>query len=371
MTRILIFIIALTVISCNDNEEEHEAPGVLYEHEMISEVLSLDNEVLLEKNLPLVSAVSVVTTDPNNNIYLADPRTMKLHSFSPELVYRWSAGGRGSGPGEFEMISSIYADEEFVYLYDFPSATVSRYSTAGERIDEWSFGEGGHRINFINRMNSGEFITTGWRDDTQTVVNLYTEDFRERSGSFIEKDQVFITDHENLERQIFQNFPGVILPVHNDLLLYVPKIYSGKILKIEPDDSGEWTGKNWLSGYEEIDEPVRLHLSADGDHERSHFSGFNPAGGYFHTEFLSMSHGLYELENGQVAHLSTRLNDNDMWDLIIEQFHKRSLDLNNTLVLENFIPSQQPQQMPLWMDKDGIIYITENSDKPLRVITIE
>lgn len=366
-----IKIIVLLLISCGETERSEELRYGLTEYASVTDSLYLDNSELLENDLPIISAISTVATDPSNNIYLVDPRTLKVHSFTENLNYRWTAGGRGSGPGQFEMISSIHADDEYVYVYDFPSSTVTRLSTDGDRLDEWSFGEGGHRIHFISRLNSGEFITTGWRDDTQTAVNLYSEDFRERTGSFIGKDRVFITDHENIERQVFQNFPGTILPVHDDLLLYAPKIYSGKILKIVPDHSGEWDGKNWLPGYEEIDEPVRLHLSADGDHERSHLSGFNPAGGYFHTEFLSLSHGLFELENGQIAHLSTRLNDDDMWDLVIEQFDKVSLDLHDVIVVENFIPSQQPQQLPLWMDKSGRIYVTENSDKPLRVLTVE
>ncbi|MDZ7773755.1 MAG: hypothetical protein U5K31_13595 [Balneolaceae bacterium] len=246
---------------------------------------------------------------------------------------------------------------------------MTQYTLGGERVQEWSFGEGGHPLNHIRRLDNGEFLVTGLNEDGGTLLSLYTADFRNKKQDFAGWQDFVRTEHPALETQIFRSFPGSVIPISDSTAAFTPASYNGTLYVFRRDPSGQWRRTSTLlEGYSRIPDPLLIRTSSDGNDERSHLSGFNPDGGYFHTEFRSMSHGLYPLDNGLIAHLSYRLNEDNRWNLVIEQFDPEELELRDYMIVVDFIPDQQPNQIPVWMDKAGRIYLSQQSDTPLRII---
>lgn len=294
---------------------------------------------------------------------------MEVHSYTSDLQHRWTTGGQGAGPGLFTMISALYVDNQHLYVYDFANSTMTLFTLTGDRLREWSFGEAGHRIENIRRMNTGEFVAIGWNEESGTLAHIYSDDFKQRTSGFVEREKIFNTESPNLERRVANSFPGSAAPIGDTSIMYAPAAYNGQLLIYERD-SGNWTIADTVDGYTSIETPLIFHKSSDGNNERSHQSGFHPDGGYYHTEFTSMSRGLYKLESGQIANLSLRLNENDEWNVIIEYFDPENMELHDYKIIEGLIPSQQLEQLPIWMDKNGQIYMSEHSDRPLRILRI-
>jgi len=80
-----------------------------------------------------------------------------------------------------------------------------------------------------------------------------------------------------------------------------------------------------------------------------------------------MSFGLYPQTGETFDHVSTRLTPDDTWDLIVETFNKSTLKMNGYSVYKDFIADQIPQKFPIWMSPYRELYVTENSDTPLRI----
>jgi len=367
----IICLIALFLTGCNSKQKKNINPADIDNQETIEKVLTLSNQKNISEDIPLVSVISLVTTDDANNIYLADPSTLEIHSYTSNLSHRWTVGGKGGGPGLFNMISSLYIDEQHLYAYDHTTSIMILYDIqTGKRLKEWNFGTGGQRINNIQQLNSGEFITTGWDENHNTMVGVYSEDFTKRKYGFVQLREISTTDYPEFEKQVFRSSPGFLISPAKSTIIYTPPTYNGQLSVYKQQSEENWLKTGTINGYTNIEKPLIFHFSSDGNHERSHLSGINPQGGYFHTEFTSRSHGLFKLENGQIAHLSSRLNEDDAWNIIIEYFDSSTLELKNHETIKGITISQQPQKIPLWMDKSGRIYISENSDTPLRILEL-
>ncbi|MDX1672099.1 MAG: hypothetical protein R3211_07140 [Balneolaceae bacterium] len=361
--RFMLILIVLLISACSNIQEIEESHLAT-----VTEVNTLNNKEA--EDTPIVSAVSITVTDSENNIYLVDPRNLMIHAYSDELTYRWSAGGKGSGPGLFTSISALYAVDQQLYAYDAANAIMTQYALNGEMLEDWAYHEASQRMNSIRRMGNGKFLVAGWNEKSEILVHLYSDNFKKKINSFIESDQIFHSQRPALEKQVLRNFPGFVLPVNDSTVIYAPHSYNGTLPIYQIKNGHNWVKVDSIEGYNRFKDPIVFHYSSTGNSERSHLSGFDPRGGYFHTQFNSMSHGLYELNNGLIAHLSSRLKSNDQWDMIIEYFEPQSLKLKDFHIVKDLIPTFRPQQLPLWMDQKGQIYVSQNSDIPLRILRI-
>lgn len=363
---IWLSIIMLAACSCNQKERPSANAGSM------QEIMVLENDSSNDSDTPIISAAALVTTDDTGNIYLVDYRTMKIHSYSDDGSHLWSAGGQGSGPGLFNIVSAIHVSGKTLYVYDGSNAKMTRYSLDGEQLGESTFGESGHQLNLIRRMPDGSFIAAGRNEKSGAMVHIYSDNFESRTAQFLNGDKILDTESPNLEKQVLRNYSGSVMPIDSSTILYAAPAYDGKLLRFQrQSEPNEWEQIENVKGYTSIEKPLSFQRSQDGNNKRSHLSGFHPDGGYFSTEFTSMSRGLYKLQDGRIAHLSLRLNENDNWDLIVEYFNPDDLNLENHTIVKGALNSQQLEKIPVWMDKKGQIYITQRSDTPLRVIDIK
>lgn len=357
--------------SCSSDSKD----GDLLESGTISdsleEIKNIQNSEAEKSNRPLISAVSGVITDQEDNIYLADPRTFTLHSFTSDMTHRWTAGGRGRGPGTFMRISSISIIKEQLFVYDSATSRMTTYDLTGEKQEEWSYDEAGYHIGRIQSVGDDTRIAPGWDDSGETLVHIFNDNMRLRQESVVDAADHYSTDHPNIEKQILNNEAGSVLPLSDSKFIYAPFLYSGEMYIYEKSADSEWGVSDTVNGYDVIDHPVDLHFTDEGNFEGSHLSGINQEGGYFHAVYRSISHGVYLLENNRIAHISTRFSEDAWWDLIVEYVYPDQNNDPEYEIVESFVPSQQLNRIPLWMDRFGNIYVSENSDTTLRVFKID
>jgi hypothetical protein len=362
--NIIFIVLIINTIGCSNDPE---GPQNSDHFEGLSEVITIDNQTNINKGYPIIPAVSHATSDLNNNIYVADPQYQTLHSFSENMKFRWTVGRRGTGPGEYNRITSLFTTNNFLYVVDGPAAIVNTYLlTTGEHIDGISLGEAGHIIQTINQNESNEYVTTGFNADDQTVVNIYSENFSERIDQLVPVASIEFSDNQNITMQFVRNFPGNAFPIGDSLIVYTTQNYNGNLSLYKHSKNSGWSLNSTIEGYKIIEESYLIQFTDNGDNKRSHLSGFNPDGGYFHLEFKSISFGLFPQTENSFVHVSPE----DTWDLIIESFDQSNLSLTRHLIIKEFIKDIKPQKLPVWMSSRGELFITENSDTPLRIYQI-
>jgi sugar lactone lactonase YvrE len=63
----------------------------------------------------------------------------KVHKFSPEGVLIKSWGEPGSGPGQFDLVHSVWIDSDYrVYICDRENNRIQLFDAEGEYLDEWT-----------------------------------------------------------------------------------------------------------------------------------------------------------------------------------------------------------------------------------------
>ena len=104
----------------------------------------------------------------------------KVHKFSPEGVLITSWGEPGSGPGQFDLVHSVWVDSDYrVYICDRENNRVQLFDGDGKFLEEWPdylrpdklwidpdetifMAEVGHRVTILDRQNN---ILSQWGEE--------------------------------------------------------------------------------------------------------------------------------------------------------------------------------------------------------------
>jgi hypothetical protein len=100
------------------------------------EMASAQNDIRFQQEIVyaetgdvLFGNILTAAVDPQGRIYLGDNDQSQVHVLNADGSYITSIGGRGSGPGEFQMISKVMADKNHVHIFDLIQAHVHVYDT--------------------------------------------------------------------------------------------------------------------------------------------------------------------------------------------------------------------------------------------------
>lgn len=99
-----------------------------------------------------------LTVASNDDFYASDGYgNSHIHCFDPYGQLKFSWGGRGGGPGEFDTIHSVFVDTEDgdkVYAADRWNNRVQFFTSRGEFLGEWT---GLHAPNSVRKGPDGNF----------------------------------------------------------------------------------------------------------------------------------------------------------------------------------------------------------------------
>jgi hypothetical protein len=81
----------------------------------------------------MIARIGPFQVDVSGNVYLLNGREGTLRSWDAEGDHRWTASGKGEGPGEFQQAySMIYDGDSSLYVFNQSGSRIDRFSTSGE-----------------------------------------------------------------------------------------------------------------------------------------------------------------------------------------------------------------------------------------------
>lgn len=136
----MLFLLVVILISCKEDvsfeclDIKINIPDTSFAE--IGECFSSDTisfETLPASLIGIISRVSFV----NDNILVADFINDKLMLFSHDGKFIGNVGRKGQGPGEYIKIHDYFIKDNAIYIYDFSSRKILKYTLDGQYIDQY------------------------------------------------------------------------------------------------------------------------------------------------------------------------------------------------------------------------------------------
>jgi hypothetical protein len=137
------------------------------------------------------------------------------------------------------------------------------------------------------------------------------------------------------------------------------------VVYLYENTENQWIAGENITGYREIDQTFTIHETKNEPHSRA--QTIIPHGNsIIGIELHSWSMGLFALKDGKFAHLSlTNIGlDRDQMNLVIEIFDSEEKGLERFIITDQLSLTAMPDQIPVWMDLDGYLYIADMRGEP-------
>ena len=323
---VLLGLMAL-FLACDPAEDSGEAPPEV----AFDTCLQLDKEFKLEsEDEGLLGRPNDVNLDETGRIFVADQSGPDVRVYDADGRYERTIGGQGEGPGEFQRIGAMEVGaEDRLYVFDSRRWNFEEFTTGGEHVRTISMptDEGGWvTAHSVEHLGGARFVLEGHQvgsDDRPTehvlhYVHLTDEqDVRDHFLS-VEDD----LDPQNNLLKYIAGTRGSLLASGTSTVLYAPRYYDGRIFHFRYDSEAEaWHQEDVWEGYVDSDEPVEL-VDPDAfdpdDPDRRMVQVFWQEEQYAGI-VQNGSHGLFELEDGRVAHF-THLRVDGAYQFGVELF---------------------------------------------------
>lgn len=126
---------AMICISAPGCEHTHQAK-ILAETVLIQDVIDWVREIRLEESDEVINVLPMVSLDPRGGLLVADAQEVQLRRYAPSGKLIWTAGRKGSAPGEFRypnVIARLRSGE--VLAADFSHRLTLFDSTATQVVE--------------------------------------------------------------------------------------------------------------------------------------------------------------------------------------------------------------------------------------------
>lgn len=235
--KIIFSVLLYFLVGCTEKSEKIE----LIKQASLQEILTIGGESEPLDGTPILSMVFDAVTDGHGNIHLVDPGTNQVHSYGINGSYLRSLGGRGEGPGEFQSITSLTVDgENRLYVYDSMLSRLTVFTIDGDIYDMYRFKTGRNIINQIISLSDNRIAFPLIIENK--LVHIYSLTNEQLEKSLVDIESVLRTGND-LEKEFKNDFPGSVLAIGNDIIIYVPLYYGGVFHLYEQTRSGKWRKK--------------------------------------------------------------------------------------------------------------------------------
>ncbi len=319
------------------------------------EILTIGEDDPESPNEYLFEYISTIALDSRGYIYVGEHDKTTVRVYDPEGNYTYSIGGKGRGPGEFEEVTAIHIDRhDRLVVVDRTNARLTLFMLDGELIDIRTIPD----LTFtrtILELDDDSFLFLYASGDPNYLVHAADSSLREIQSSFVSFDEVRHTD--TIFEELFARFnPGLITPLTQSDILYVPYLYGGILHRYSKNDEGEWKHSGTVRGFAERDIPLR---------EVDRGSGVRADGiigtpeGMVAAIFYQRSQGLFTLSDGSVVHFTAVRNNEE------NIFRVELFDRNLTFIGFSDIEDSGGERIRvLWKDDDDNFYIADGRDYP-------
>ncbi|TVQ03168.1 MAG: hypothetical protein EA359_10305 [Balneolaceae bacterium] len=329
-------------LSCSRSEQ----PDIQASERLRTVIMESDLVIGSEDQPPdhqLGQALSV-RTDSDGNIYISDLASLTIKVFDSDGHYIRSLGGRGRGPGEFQMIEFMeLTPEGHLVIMDRGNLLYTTITTRGEYVESFPY-------NFSNQFyptqvyyNDGKLMalfldTNPLLDipgDERHLFHIYTLDYQELLYSFFPFLELEIEGHYPWLEMSFA-LGRFSMNAMGDTFIYSPGIYYGKLYVFKKQDDGKWALDGKIEGIEPIVEPYAIFTSETQYNRAENHPGtlkiFSAGGPYF-GNVLSINTGIFHLQDGRIIHFFGQRRENEGFGQEAE-FHY--LDIYAQIFSEDF-----------------------------------
>lgn len=362
---------------------------------VLEEVLSIgdDEDAPIEY---LFSGIDHVRTDADGRIYVVEgggigsPPGQRVRVFSSDGEFLGALGRSGGGPGEFRAIEAIALDsEEQLVVYDaeqdrftrfppfetiesFPRPDPERLETVPNPQD-FRFSPG-----FMHGLPNGRLVlfyqpSRGERSPDQPRLHVYDERL-DKVGAFGTPNE-WNLPNEKVTQHFVRTpllFGGSHVASGTSSLVLAPTLYQGLLYRYVPAGDGTWT----LQRLEGRDPGHPTHEPVESPDNS--FSFFTSAG--IGARYRSASHGVGQLSDGRVVHLSTSEDEEGVRQLQLELFGSEGT-LQKVGRIDGFVHDKSGFDAVkdavnvslLWVDRNDRLYLVDSRDVApvLRIMELE
>ncbi|MDZ7808168.1 MAG: 6-bladed beta-propeller [Gracilimonas sp.] len=233
-----LILILLLLVSCSkaNNEKGTEINfSVSFEkiHETANDSSHEESWIVRPRDL---------TVDSDENVYVSDQERNFIQKFDSDLTFIKKIGREGRGPGEFDRITSVYADSVLLGFSE-GSSTMNTFTLDGEFITSYTLDNIRGNPD-IFRFNEGFMLSVmPFSGDLSEYygIHIYDNSFEKIGSPQLQAKEIYPEFNEDLSYQVMTGY-GNIQFLNEYSFVIAPRIYSGKLYKFRYNsESQEWS----------------------------------------------------------------------------------------------------------------------------------
>ncbi len=225
MTKILIlFLLLLTCCyKTGDEKASEESFSVSFEkiHDTSGEINQEESWIVRPRDL---------TVDSDGNVYISDQERNFIQKFDSNLNFILKIGREGRGPGEFDRITTVYADTVLLGFSEATS-TINKYSLNGEFVNSYTL-EGIRGNPDIFRFNDGFiFSAMPFNGDLNQYygIHVYDKSFERIGSPQLQAKEIYPKFNEDLSYQVMTGYGNLQFLDENTLVYFKTVLELGEI----------------------------------------------------------------------------------------------------------------------------------------------
>ncbi|MCW9708197.1 6-bladed beta-propeller [Fodinibius salsisoli] len=351
----IIFIITFMTIQCTEDHSVSE------EDITVTQELSIGTDSLDVKDHEIFSFIVDIVTDQKNRMYVADAREFRVRVYDEEGSFERYIGKEGSGPGEFQDISTLFINQrKQLVVLDPEQNRVGVFSLEGKFLSMHNLPLTGVRK--IKQMPDGRYILLGYHE--KKLIHIVDSSFSSIETSLGPVSSILSTGNR-LEEMWVRYQPGSILVLAQDVILFSPSIYTGSLYKYVLKNNQQWQVADTIKGYSRHDNPVTFSSYSQAERVDA---PFRLPEGRFAAQFHARSSGLFW--NGQDTFMHFTIQErssDDGLDFIAKKFSREGEPLYYSV-----LDSIQPPNKIIHEVNGNSVYLFDREETPLlRVLRME
>lgn len=305
----LLSLLLIFTVQCSQESDRPLELDIEYE-----ETLLLGTDESEAPDHEIFRNVTNVEVDDQGWIYVVNSGESSIRVYDDSGDYQFSFGNQGSGPGEFQAISSLLIDSHNrLLIVDSNKARVTAYSLDGDFLSTWQL-PSITRVYQVVELSNGKFALVGQHNDKMIHITDY--EFSAIEASFMPV-QDLLTSNEREERVLLQFFPGTIAVLPDQSIAYAPALYRGELFVYSVDQDGVWDLSSTVEGHSRHTQPASFTESDQA--ERVDMPITFPEEGRYAAQFHSFSQGIFS-DDELLVHYSFQESDGSELELRSEHF---------------------------------------------------
>lgn len=276
------------------------------------ETLQIGSDAPNASDHELFSMITGVV-EHEGRLFISDGQERAVRVYDGDGGFVRTIGREGGGPGEFESIGALHVDARGRLLVADPSQMrISAFSLNGELRSTYQLPQI-HGVDQIAELPDGRFVLVGFSEEH--LVHIVDSSFSEVEYSLVRSEEVLYTG-ETLEEIGLQFSPGRVLPLADDVILYAPYIYAGKLYRYELESDGSWHRTDKIEGQSHPADPVTFARFEEADRVDA---PLQLDGERYAAQFHASSQGLFREKDDAFLHFSAQ-EAGDYIELVVERF---------------------------------------------------